>query len=371
MQAVILAGGKGTRLHPLTSRIPKPMVPVFDRPALEHTLLLLKRHDIRHLLITLSYRATDIIDYFGGGSRWGVHIQYAIEDSPLGTAGGLHAMKPFLHDTFFVLSGDGITDFDLSAARKAHHRRAAEATMLLYRVPDPVARAEFGVVETQMDGRIARFQEKPAPDQAFSETVNTGIYLLEPSLLDRVPGDRPFDFSRDLFPELLREKAPFFGFTAEGYWCDIGNLRQYQQVHQDALEGKIKLDLGACGAREIERGVWIGQGARLHASVRLAGKCYVGSGTEVEAQAVVAEGAVLGSGSHIEAGAHIASSVVGANAHVGSGVQLEGCIVGDGYHLPDGHQHYNAVLTPELGALAICVQTGRALVKPQPHELAA
>jgi mannose-1-phosphate guanylyltransferase/phosphomannomutase len=339
------------------------MVPLFDRPVLEHTILLLKAHGVTHLILTLSYRARDIIEYFGGGSRWGVHIQYAIEDTPLGTAGGLKGMQPMLRDTFFVLSGDGVTDFDLSAALIAHRRAGAEATMLLYRVPDPVARAEFGVVETDSAGRIARFLEKPAPDQAFSDTVNTGIYLLEPSILERIPGDQPFDFSRNLFPQLLQERASFFGYRATGYWCDIGNLRQYRQVHQDALAGKIALDFSATGAQEWKRGVWVGQGAQMHPSARFQGPCYIGSGTEIEERAVVARGAVLGSGSRVGAGAHIAASVVGANADVGPNAELHECIVGDGYKLSDGHRLRSAVLMRDHGPIEICTHTGRALAK--------
>ncbi|HZO91582.1 MAG TPA: NDP-sugar synthase [Chthonomonadaceae bacterium] len=363
MQAVILAGGKGTRLHPLTRHIPKPMVPLFDRPVLEHTIALLKSHGIRHLIFTLSYRARDIIEYFGGGSRWGVHIQYAIEDEPLGTAGGLKAMQPLLRETFCVLSGDGITDFDLSAALEAHRRHSAEATMLLYRLPDPAALSEFGVVETDAAGRIQRFVEKPAPGQASGDTINTGIYLLEPSILTRIPGDRPFDFSRDLFPELLREGARFFGYRAQGYWCDIGNLGQYRQVHQDALAGKITLDFGAFGAREVRRGVWIGPGAQMHPSAQFLGPCYVGSGTQVQERAVVAGGAVLGRGSRVGAGARIAASVIGAEAYVGPDADLRDCIVGDGYRLSDGYRLQGAVLTRDLGPLAICARTGRALTE--------
>jgi mannose-1-phosphate guanylyltransferase/phosphomannomutase len=337
------------------------MVPLFDRPVMEHMITLLKSHGVTHLILTLSYRARDIIEYFGGGSRWGVHIQYAIEDSPLGTAGGLKAMQPLLQDTFFVLSGDGVTDFDLSAALAAHRRRGAEATMLLYRVPDAVARTEFGIVETDRTDRIARFLEKPAPDQAFSDTVNTGIYLLEPSIIERIPGDRPFDFSRDLFPQLLQDGTRFFGYRAEGYWCDIGNLRQYRQVHSDALAGKIALDFGACGAQEVTRGVWVGQGAQMHPSARVQGPCFVGSGSEVEARAVVARGAVLGSGSRLGAGARIAASIVGANADVGTNTDLNECIVGDGYKLSEGHRLRHQILMRDCGPVAICTRTGRAL----------
>lgn len=369
MQAVILAGGKGTRLHPLTTNIPKPMVPIFDRPVLEHTIHLLRSHSITHITLTLNYRANDIMSYFGGGSRWGVHIQYAIEDSPLGTAGGLRAMKPLLNDTFLVLSGDGVTDFNLSGAIAEHKRRQAKATMLLYSIPDANARSEFGVVETDRDGNIRRFVEKPRPDQAFSDTVNTGIYIFEPWIINHIPENRPFDFSRNLFPRLLEENVRFLGHRASGYWCDIGTLGQYRQVHLDALAGKIKLNFGA---EEISQGVWIGKGAAMHPSVQFNGPCYVGSDAQILARAVIGEGSVLGIGSRIGMGSHIASSVVGANAHVGTNVNLSDCIVGKGYRLSDGHQLHSTVLTRDLGPVTICTRTGKALSEtPNPTAAAA
>lgn len=278
-------------------------------------------------------------------------------------------MQPLLRDTFFVLSGDGVTDFDLTRALAAHRQRGAEATMLLHRIPDPQALAEFGVVETSSTGRILRFQEKPAPGEAFSDTVNTGIYLLEPSLLSRIPATGPFDFSRDLFPELLRDNAAFYGHSGDGYWCDIGNLRQYRQVHQDALAGKIGLDLGAFGAKEVQRGVWVGQGVQMHPSARFLGTCYVGRNSEIHEAAVMANGAVVGSGSRIGRGARIAASVVGSNARVGTNVELQDCILGDGCSLSDGNRHHDSVVMPNLAAMQICLRTGHAVAavkRPQP-----
>ncbi|MCS6950655.1 MAG: nucleotidyltransferase family protein, partial [bacterium] len=206
MQAVILAGGQGTRLRPLTAHTPKPMVPLFDRPVMEHALRLLRKHGIQQVFVTLSYRAREIIDYFGGGSRWGMRIHYSIEDEPMGTAGGVRRFASLLHDTFLVISGDAVTDFDLSEAVAFHRRKGAVATMLLYSVEDPTP---FGIVETDSDGRVRQFLEKPSLNEVFTNTVNTGIYVLEPYALRLVPDDQPYDFSRNLFPRLLANNDPF------------------------------------------------------------------------------------------------------------------------------------------------------------------
>ncbi len=370
MQAVLLAGGRGSRLHPLTYRLPKPMVPIFDRPVIEHTLRLLKRHGVDHVVLTLGYRANDIIRYFGTGAAWDMTIQYVIEETPLGTAGGLRALKPLIDSTFLVLSGDGITDFNLSSALAVHHARRAEATMLLYRVPDIDARSEFGIVETGASGRITRFLEKPKPYETFSENVNTGIYLLEPSILDRLPESGSYDFSRQLFPALLEEGAEFYGHSSSGYWCDIGNLKQYKQVHQDALMGKIRLDLGADGAQQIEPGIWIGSEARIHSTARFDGPCFVGRQATVMPGARIGGCAVIGHTSQIDSHAIVSASVIGANSHVGKGAVVRNCILAENHAVEQQSRHLHSVMTPFDAPMPICQTTGRAIIAHAPHALA-
>lgn len=350
MQAVILAGGQGTRLRPLTAHTPKPMVPLFDRPVMEHALRLLRKHGIQQVFVTLSYRAREIIDYFGGGSRWGMRIHYSIEDEPMGTAGGVRRFASLLHDTFLVISGDAVTDFDLSEAVAFHRRTGAVATMLLYSVEDPTP---FGIVETDRDGRVQQFLEKPSLNQVFTNTVNTGIYVLEPYALRLVPDDQPYDFSRNLFPRLLANNDPFFGFRAQGYWCDIGNLLQYRQAHFDALAGRVRLDLPA---ELVRPGGWIGEGAVVDGNVQLEPPFYIGAGTRLQQGASIGKHAVIGARCLVESKASIRASIVGPGARVGAETQLTHCVVDSGAHVAARVALNNTVLSAEVVAPLVSTQ---------------
>jgi mannose-1-phosphate guanylyltransferase / phosphomannomutase len=240
MRAVLMAGGSGTRLRPLTCDLPKPMVPVFNRPIAEHIINLLKNHDIREVIATLHYLPDVMREYFGTGRDFDIQMTYSIEEEqPLGTAGCVKNIEELLDDTFLVISGDSITDFDLSAAIRFHYQKGSKATLVLARVPDPM---EFGVVITDQEGRIQRFLEKPSTSEIFSDTVNTGTYILEPEVLQYLPHNEESDFSKDLFPLLLAKNEPMYGYVAESYWCDVGNLDAYRQAQYDGLEGKVNLD---------------------------------------------------------------------------------------------------------------------------------
>nr|WP_284285915.1 nucleotidyltransferase family protein [Alicyclobacillus fastidiosus] len=234
-------GGKGTRLQPLTRLLPKPMLQLLDRPTLEYIVELLGRHDFHDITMTVCYMADAIRNYFADGSAWDVHIRYQDELVPLGTAGGVRALHAHLDDTFIVMSGDGLTDFDLSEAMRAHRRGGAVATLLLTRVECPLG---YGVVEIDVNGRITGFVEKP---QAFERDrtylVNTGIYILEPTIFQWIPTDRPYDFGRELFPLLLELGVPMQGYVASGYWSDVGTLQQYYQTQIDMLNGRVKVNL--------------------------------------------------------------------------------------------------------------------------------
>ena len=212
MKAVVMAGGKGTRLRPLTCDRPKPMVPVVNRPMLEHVIDLLRLHGFCDIIATLYYMPEVIQDYFGGGDRFGVRMHYAIEDTPLGTAGSVKACERYLDSTFLVISGDALTDIDLSAAVEFHKAKGAIATIVLTHVTSPL---EYGVVITDDDGRITRFLEKPSWSEVFSDTVNTGIYVLEPEALRLFGAGQNFDFSKNLFPMILKKGLPLFGYVAE------------------------------------------------------------------------------------------------------------------------------------------------------------
>ncbi|QSO50782.1 nucleotidyltransferase family protein [Alicyclobacillus curvatus] len=241
MHAVIMAGGRGTRLQPLTTRVPKPMLQLLDRPMMEYIVELLAMHNVRDITVTVCYLPEAIREYFGDGSKWGVSIRYQEEPSPLGTAGGVKFAVRDIKDCLLVMSGDGLTDFNLSEAISVHKQRGAAATILLKKVQCPLG---YGVVDVTEHGKILRFVEKPKTWTLGSAyRINTGIYILEPCVLDYIPADRPFDFGHELFPLLLQQGVPLFGYEAEGYWSDVGTLEQYYRSQLDMIQGQVRLNL--------------------------------------------------------------------------------------------------------------------------------
>ncbi|MFD1677001.1 nucleotidyltransferase family protein [Alicyclobacillus fodiniaquatilis] len=241
MKAVIMAGGKGSRLRPLTKRIPKPMLQLLDRPAMEYIVELLAMHDFNDITMTVCYMADVIRDYFSNGKDWGVRIHYQDEIVPLGTAGGVKALQHQLQETFVVMSGDALTDFNLSQAMETHRRYGGIATLLLTSINCPLG---YGVVDVGEDGRIQNFIEKPKTwVEGNSYLVNTGIYIFEPEIFQYIPAQQPFDFGRELFPMLLQLKLPLYGFEATGYWSDVGTLQQYYQTQIDMIHGRVHVNL--------------------------------------------------------------------------------------------------------------------------------
>ena len=241
MKAVVMAGGEGSRLRPLTISRPKPMVPIVGRPVAEHILNLLKEHGITDVIMTVQYLASNIEDYFGDGSQFGMRIRYSREETPLGTAGSVKNAEEWLRDEpFLVISGDALTDFNLTKIIEFHREKQAMATLTLAHVPNPL---EYGVIITDDEGHITQFLEKPSWAQVFSDTINTGIYMLDPKVFDYFERDKPFDFSTDLFPILLKNGDPLYGYTASGYWCDVGNLSEYMRANADVLQGNVQLKI--------------------------------------------------------------------------------------------------------------------------------
>ncbi|HTD38567.1 MAG TPA: nucleotidyltransferase family protein, partial [Candidatus Limnocylindrales bacterium] len=236
-----MAGGEGSRLRPLTSRRPKPLAPVAGKPVMELIVELLREHGFGEIVATLHYLADEIEAYFGDGEAHGVKMHYVVEDTPLGTAGAVKMAHELLGDeTFLVISGDALTDVDLGAIVRHHKEQGNDVTIALQRVTNPL---EFGVVVTDENGRIVRFLEKPSWGEVFSDTINTGIYVLEPGILHRMQRGKVYDFSQDLFPRLLHDGRPLFGYTTDEYWTDVGNLQQYQQANFDALSGAVRLEI--------------------------------------------------------------------------------------------------------------------------------
>ena len=241
MKAVILAGGLGTRLRPVTGEHPKPMVPFLGRPMMEHIVELLRRNGFTELCAALHYRAGEIMAHFGDGRRFGVSMEYRIETENLGTAGSVKNCRDFYRDEdFLVISGDAACDFDLAALMRAHREKGAAATIALSQEQTPL---RYGLAVTDSDGRIRSFIEKPEWPRVVTDLVNTGIYVLSPGAMERVP-EGPFDFGKDLFPKLLREGAPLYGLTMEGYWRDVGTPQDYYRCCADALDGALRLTPG-------------------------------------------------------------------------------------------------------------------------------
>src|SRR4051812_40644471 len=289
MKAVIMAGGEGTRLRPLTSNCPKPMLPLANRPMMEHIVGLCKRHGIDEIVVTVAFLANQIRTYFGDGSAFGVRMVYATEDQPLGTAGSVRNAMDELDERFLVISGDVLTDIDLGGILDFHDEKEALATIGLVKVENPL---EFGIVITKEDGAIERFLEKPTWGQVFSDTINTGIFVLEPDVFDFIPEGRPVDFSSEVFPALLEADKPLYGFTCEGYWEDVGTLDAYGKAHQDVLDGKVDIDIP--GFR-VGEGVWLGEGSEVDPAARIEGPVIIGDYCKVDAGAHVREYTVLGS----------------------------------------------------------------------------
>lgn len=324
MKAVVMAGGEGSRLRPLTINRPKPMVPIVNKPVMEHVLDLLKRHGILDVVVTVQYLASVIQDYFGDGAAYGMNIQYSVEETPLGTAGSVKLAEELLRDdTFIVISGDALTDFDLGKIIASHKERNAKATLTLYHVPNPL---EYGVVITDDSGRIRQFLEKPGWGEVFSDTVNTGIYVLEPSIFDYYEGGKPVDFSSDVFPELLRKKDALYGFVSDGYWCDVGNIPEFLRANADLLSGKVNLEpLG----RHLGDGIWVqSDSVEIASNAQLYGPVWLGDSAKVKDGVVVRGPTVIRDDTIIDSRAQVDRSVIWRNSYIGERAEVRGAIVG-------------------------------------------
>lgn len=350
MKAVVMAGGEGTRLRPLTSNQPKPMVPILNKPVMGYILELLKEHDIEDIVATLQFLPQLIKNYFGRGSDYGVNLHYSIEDYPMGTAGSVKEAEDFLDEPFIVISGDALTDFDLTQLVEFHKRKGAMVTIALKRVENPL---EFGVVITEESGQIERFLEKPTWGQVFSDTVNTGIYVLEPEIFKYIPKGEKYDFSKDLFPVLLEKGAPLYGCILDGYWCDIGNFEQYMQAHRDVLDLKSKIQPPGIRMRE---NVWIGDGADVDMSVDISGPVVIGQNAKVEAGAELDEYSVIGNNVVIKSMAHVHRTVVWDNAFIGPQAHIHGALLGKNCDIKNGVRIEEAVVVGDdslIGAGAV------------------
>jgi len=323
MKAVILAGGEGTRLRPLTLSTPKPVVPVVDRPFLRHQLDLLASAGIREIVFCLGYQPERIQAVFGDGSDFGFHIHYAVEDTPLGTGGAVKNAQPYLDGRTVVLNGDVLTDLDLPAVVADHEARGAAASIVLTPVPNPSA---FGLVETDATGRVQRFLEKPRPEEITTNNINAGVYVLETPVLELIPAGVNHSIERAFFPALLARGDLVLGPLHSGYWIDIGTPEKYRDVHRDVLAGRFPVSLNG----RAQRGGWIHEGARVAEGAVLRGPLYVGPGCEIEEGAAIGPDSVLVAGVRVARGAQIEDSILWSGCSVGEEAQVRGALLGPG-----------------------------------------
>ncbi len=343
MRAVVMAGGEGTRLRPLTSNQPKPMVPIVGKPCMEHILELLRDHGFTDVVVTVAFLPQAIRLYFGDGESLGMNIEYSVEESPLGTAGSVRLASDRLDETCLVISGDALCDIDLQKIVAFHKEKGADVTIGLKSVENPL---EFGIVVTDEDGKVERFLEKPSWGQVFSDTINTGIYVIEPEVLRHIPTDRPYDFSKELFPLLLEMGRPIYGYVCEGYWQDIGNLDQYRQANFDALDEKVRLTIPGL---KIRGDVWIGEGVEIDDVEGVEGPAFIGNYCTVSPESSVGPYTVLGPATTLRERARVSRSVIDASCYVGRSATVEGAILGRNCDIrPHARVHEGVVIGDQV-----------------------
>jgi mannose-1-phosphate guanylyltransferase len=353
-KAVLLVGGMGTRLRPLTNDRPKSIVPVLNRPVLEHTIAYLKQYGIHDIIITLNYLPEIIEDYFGDGSKFGVNLAYFMEQQPRGTAGAVKNAESYLDNTFFVLNGDIFTDLDLREMYTFHRKNKAQATIALTHVDNPTA---FGVVDTETDGLVKRFIEKPPPGTAPCNWINAGTYILEPEVLAEIPPGIHHMFERGLFPHLVNTGKPVYGYQYQGYWLDMGTLAQYFNISMDFLDSKIpNLLFKFSGNKPVYNKKYID----LHKSAVIQPPAVVDDGCVIGAGVKIIGPAVIGKNCRLNDGAVIENTIIWDGVTIGENARAKGCIISSGTVIPNDQTIENSVVTPaETAAFSLPGRTGK------------
>jgi mannose-1-phosphate guanylyltransferase len=327
MKAILLAGGKGTRLRPLTIHTPKPIVPIFDRPFLHYQLDLLKQvSEIDEVILSLNYQPRRIEEIFGDGSSSGIAIRYVVEPAPLGTAGAVRYAGESLHESVLVFNGDILTEVDLAAVLALHRERRARATIVLTPVENPSA---YGLVETDAQGNIRRFLEKPKPDEITCNTINAGIYILEPETFDRIPKGMSYSIERSFFPSLIERGETFVAYVDRGYWIDIGTPEKYMQVHRDIMDGRYKAHRAPFRCHTA----CVSPQARLEEGVEVAGPCFVDDGAVAKAGARIGPYSVIGRHCHLEEHASVEHAIIWANTRISQEATVRRSILGRHCHI--------------------------------------
>jgi NDP-sugar pyrophosphorylase family protein len=328
MKAILLAGGKGTRLRPLTIHTPKPIVPIFDRAFLHYQIDLLRRvPEIDEVILSLNYQPRRIEEMFGDGAGTGLRLRYVVEPSPLGTGGAIRFAARGISDTLVVFNGDVMTSVDVNRVVTLHRERAAAATIVLTPVDNPSA---YGLVETGPDGAVRRFLEKPPPDEVTCNTINAGIYVLEPRTFDRIPHDAAYSIERAYFPSLVERGEAFYAYVDPGYWIDIGTPEKYMQVHRDMFDGRFAA--GTLARADRSRPI-VSPDARVEDGARLEAPCFVDAGAHIRAGATIGPYAVIGRGVVVQEEARIAASIVWPNSRIGQHAEVEGAVLARNCHI--------------------------------------
>jgi NDP-sugar pyrophosphorylase family protein len=328
MKAILLAGGKGTRLRPLTLHTPKPVVPIFDRAFLHYQIDLLRQlPEIDEIILSLNYQPRRIEEVFGDGAGTGVKIRYVVEPSPLGTGGAIRYAAQGIDETLVVFNGDVMTSVDVGAGVRLHRERGAAATIVLTPVANPSA---YGLVETESDGRVRRFLEKPNPEEITCDTINAGIYVLEPATFDRIPRDVSYSIERAYFPSLIERQEAFIAYVDRGYWIDIGTPEKYVQVHHDMFDGRFAAGVFATADRSKPI---VSPEARIDDGVTLTAPCFIDAGAHLKAGAKIGPYTVLGRGVLVEEGADVQDTIVWPNSRIGQSAVVNGPIVGRNCHI--------------------------------------
>jgi NDP-sugar pyrophosphorylase family protein len=354
MKAILLVGGKGTRLRPLTIHTPKPIVPIFDRPFLHYQLDLLKQvAEIDEVILSLNYQPRRIEEIFGDGGDSGLGIKYVVEPAPLGTAGAVRYAGESLRESVVVFNGDVLTGIDLAAVIRLHRERQARATIVLTPVDNPAA---YGLVETDAEGNIQRFLEKPKPDEITCNTINAGIYVLEPDTFDRIPKDTPWSIERSFFPSLIERGETFLAYVDRGYWIDIGTPEKYMQVHRDIMDGRFRAAPFArsAGSQTPPAGpgaAWISPEARVEEGVTVEGPCFIDAGAVVKTGARIGPYSVIGRQCWIEEHAVVDRAILWPNSRISQEAVVRGSILGRNCHVGRSAHIDNGVVLGDKSAI--------------------
>lgn len=340
LTAVILVGGPGTRLRPLTNDRPKSVLPVLNRPFLEHFIAYLKHYGVENIILTLSYMPDVIREYVGDGSRYGVRLTYCLEDEPLGTAGAVRNAEEFLDGTFFVLNGDVFSDMNLSDMLAFHRERKAQATISLSWVDDPSA---FGVVETDKESRVRQFIEKPPRDEATTNWINAGTYILEPEVLDYIPSNTHYMFEKGLYPDLLNRGIPVYGYPCRGYWLDMGTPEKYHSLNADLLSGKIASHLVSLPG---ENSIYYSRDAVVSPAAAVTPPVYIDSGSRIGEGVRISGPVVIGRDCRVEDGASIENAVLWDDVNIGAGARISGCVISSDIEIGKNQRMENCIVTP-------------------------